>query len=60
MKWTIGVTLMATVGMCQADSSVWSGWREVKPPVKTAAEQVTWRQKLVLKGIHQRPTRRRP
>lgn len=54
MKWILVGCLVSWFQLAHATDRAWSGWRVAVTPAVSAVEQITWRQKLILKGIHQR------
>lgn len=51
--WCLVIAVMAPGCLANPDS-VWSGWRETPQVKDQKLDQVTWRKKLILRGIKER------
>jgi len=51
--WCLVIAVMASGCLANPDS-VWSGWRETPQVKDQKLDQVTWRKKLILRGIKER------
>lgn len=54
MKWLFILILLGSMTMPSQADPVWSGWRKSDAPKADKPPELTWRKRLIMRGIKER------